>query len=63
MVNGTPPKTNIDTQDDGPWKMYLRLQTWLFGGICVRFLVNGSLGGGFKDFLFSALLGEDVHFD
>ena len=25
-----PGKFNIDTRNDGPWKMYLRLQTWLF---------------------------------
>jgi len=24
---------------------------------------NGKLGGGFKDFLFSPLFGEDSHFD
>ena len=23
-----PPKINIDTKNDGPWTMYLRLQTW-----------------------------------
>ena len=25
----TPPKSNIDIKNDGPWTMYVRLQTWL----------------------------------
>ena len=37
------------------------------GGICDRSLEgsgkNSYLDGGFKDFLFSPLLGEDSHFD
>ena len=32
-----PPKSNIDTKHDGPWNMYLRLQTWLFLGYLLRF--------------------------
>ena len=31
----TPPNLHINTKKDGPWKMYLRLQTWL---CCVSML-------------------------
>ena len=39
--NDTPPKTNMDTQNDGPWKRWFLLNMTILG-IYVRFL-GGSL--------------------
>ena len=44
----TPPECNIDTKNDGPWKMYLRLQTWRhFGYQFVRF--QGGIRAAFQN--------------
>ena len=37
MESNTPPKTNIDTKNDGLEDVYLLLKPWLFWGSYVRF--------------------------
>ena len=52
LISATPPKTNIATQNDGPWKRWLRLLDYVHfwylyisftKGICAVGLVNSSL--------------------
>ena len=62
----TPPKFNI-----APAKMMVGRRSFPFGMVyfqrrTVKLQVGTSIrpvGGGFKYFLFSSLLGEDSHFD
>ena len=54
--NITPPKSNIDTKNDGPWKMYL-LSNMAILGIYVRFQEGSQIGS-----LFQVSRGEHIKY-